>query len=281
MNLSTFSIVARDEKTGNICVAGGTNWFCYGRWVPHISAGFGAVATQAETNMWYGSEGIQKLEKENDAESTLNSLLKEDPDKDGAYQLLIIDNNGNTAGYTGNHNHVYAGHILKKNLGVAGNTLVSEKTLTSIINFYEKSKLAFPLRVIKALQAGHKAGGDIRGMKSAAFKMAKGKSSGKYWEDIIFNLRVDESDDPLKELERLYYVAEAYACIDEAESCDDAKSALKHYKKALELDPGNEEVLFWMARAYDLLGNKEKVKELLGKLKKGNGKWDEYWERLG
>ena len=269
MKLSTFSIVAKDEKTGNICVAGGTNWFCYGRWVPHIAAGYGAIATQAETNMWYGREGIKKLKKRSDADSVLQVLLKEDPDKEGVYQLLIIDNTGKCSCYTGKHNHVYAGHILKKNIGVAGNTLVSRKTLLAMIQFFKKSRLPFPLKVIKTLQEGHRAGGDIRGMKSAALKMAKGKSSGKYWNDVVFDLRVDESDDPLKELERLYYVAEAYSYIDKAECAKDIRQSIKYYTKALKLDPSNEEIIFWIAKAYDELGDKQKVKIFRDKLKKG------------
>ena len=74
MKLSTFTLVARDPETGNFIVAGGTNWFCYGRWVPHIEGGFGALATQAETNMWYAPNGIEDLKKGMSAEETLSDL---------------------------------------------------------------------------------------------------------------------------------------------------------------------------------------------------------------
>jgi len=232
MKLSTFSIIARDPDTGLIGVAGGTNWFGYGRWVPHIEAGFGALATQAETNMWYAPNGLENLKKGMTAQETLDNLLKRDADKDGVYQLLIMDNNGNTACHTGEKNHFYAGHICEQNLVVAGNTLVSEETIKAVVKSFNDSKdTSLALKMIKALQAGQAAGGDIRGMKSAALKVAKGKSSGKYWNDIIYDLRVDENTNPLKELERLYYVAKAYGYINDAESTQDVEKSLEFYKR--------------------------------------------------
>ncbi len=170
--------------------------------------------------------------------------------------------------------------VTSKNIAVAGNTLVSERTLTSVMSIYKNSIEAFPLKIIKALQAGQAAGGDIRGMKSAALKVAKGQSSGKYWNDVIYDLRVEESADPLQELERLYYVAEAYSYINSAESANDPNEALELYTKALELDPNNAEIMFWMARANHSLGNSLESEKLRNKIRTINGNWDEYWMRL-
>lgn len=230
--------------------------------------------------MWYAPNGLEDLKKGLSAEDTLKDLLKRDPDKGGIYQLLIIDNIGRTACHTGIANHHYAGQMLDKNFGVAGNTLVSEKTLQTVFKFYKNSKLPFTLKIIKALQEGQKAGGDIRGMKSAALKVAKGKSSGKYWEDIIYDLRVDESSDPLKELERLYYIAEAYGYIDQAESASNIDKSLAYYQKALKIDPTNEEIMFWIAKNYNAQGNTKESGKIMKKLKKGKGRWEEYWRRL-
>ncbi len=278
--MSTFSLVARDPKTGLLAVAGGTNWFNYGRWVPHIAAGFGALATQAETNMYYAQEGIKALQEDNLAEQVVDQMLEKDPDPNGVYQLLVIDNYGNTDCYTGENCHNYAGSICEENLAVAGNTLVDDQTLITVINSYKTSKLSFPHKIIKALQEGQKAGGDLRGMKSASLKIAKGESSGKYWNDVIYDLRVDENSDPLKELERLYYVAEAYRFIDRAESELLVEDKIKYYQKALELDKNNGEILFWLGRCYQALNNFPKVEEIRLKLRQNQGHWDEYWKRL-
>ena len=281
MNFSTFSIIARDPKTGQLGVAGGTNWFCYGRWVPHIEADYGVLATQAETNMWYAPNGIENFKKGLSAKENLDDLLERDPDKDGVYQLLLMDNYGNAACHTGEKNHFYAGQVCETNLVVAGNTLVSEETIKAVANTFKESKeRSLALKMIKALQAGQTAGGDIRGMKSAALKIAKGKSSGKYWNDIIYDLRVDESNNPLKELERLYYVAKAYSCINEAESTQGIDRSMEFYKKGLELDPNNTEIKFWMARIYDYQGKKEESNKLREEIRKVNPNWDEYWERM-
>jgi len=280
MKLSTFSIVARDTQTGLIGIAGGTNWFNYGRWVPHVEAGAGALATQAETNMWYAPNGLEDLKKDLTAEETVNDMLTRDVDKDGVYQLLVIDNNGNTFCHTGENCHLYAGHICEQDVAVAGNTLVGEETLIAVIGYFKNSNEPLALRMIKSLQAGQKAGGDIRGMKSAALKIAKGTGSGKYWNDISYDLRVDESTDPLKELERLYYVAEAYRCVNDAECTNNPVEALEFYKKGLELDPDNTEIKFWIARIYDSLGNEQESTRLREEIRQVNENWDEYWERL-
>lgn len=122
MNLSTFSLVAQDSDTGNLAVAGGTNWFNYGRWVIHAEAGHGVLVTQAETNMWYALNGLDDLKRGLSAKETVEDLLKRDPDKNGVFQLLVIDNSGNTYCHTGEHCHDFAGSICKQNIAVAGNT---------------------------------------------------------------------------------------------------------------------------------------------------------------
>lgn len=280
MNISTYTLIARDEKTGRICIAGGTNWFCYGRWVPHIKAGVGAVATQAETNMEYPEICFELLSDGLDVKTVMEKTLIREPDEGGIYQFTIMDKEGNTQAYTGKHNHVYAGSIAEKNVVVAGNTLVDEKTLEAVVKYFRESKEEFGLKVIRSLQAGQIAGGDIRGMKSSAFKMVGTISSGKDWQDLLFDLRVDESKDPLKELERIYVVANAYNEIIEAEESDDLDVAMKHYEKALELDPENTEVKFWMARILKSQNNNEKSDVLMKEICLINPYWEEFGKRL-
>lgn len=280
MRISTFTIIAKNSITGEIVIAGGTNWFCYGRWVPHIEAGVGAIATQADVNMNYSKLAMNFLKNGLSAEETLKQTLKEDPDNDGVYQLLIMDKNGNTSCHTGNNNHNFAGCISQKNLIVAGNTLVDKTTLNSIVDYYNNSDEEFGLKVIKALQAGKKSGGDIRGMKSAALKFAKAKNTGDYWNDLKFDIRVDENTDPLLELERLYIIACAYGEIGEAEEASSNLEALTHYKKALDIDPTNTEIKFWIARIYASLGKSQEASKLLKEICTINPLWNEYWKRL-
>jgi uncharacterized Ntn-hydrolase superfamily protein len=279
MNFSTFSIVARDPETGQIGVAGGTNWFCYGRFVPHSKPGVGALVTQAATNMLYVSHGLDALQHV-DAETTLRDLLVRFPDKKGIYQLLMIDSAGNTSCHTGENCHNYAGYLCKKNFAIAGNTLVGEQTITEMADYYEKSDLPFALKIIKTLQAGEAAGGDIRGMKSAAIKVVKGKSSNKYWDDTLYDLRVDENSNPLKELERLYNTANAYRLFNEAIDARDDADQLRFLENALKYDSENTEILFWIARKKFALGKKEEAQSIKEKVFSLPGHWKEYWRRI-
>jgi len=280
MKLSTFTLIARDQESGEIAIAGCTNWFCYGRWVPHIEAGVGAVATQAETNMHYPELCFDSLRVGLTAEEVLKNLLLKEPDSEGIYQLLIMDNNGNSACHTGKENPIYAGFIAEKNFIVAGNTLFDEKTLRAVQDYYKNSTEELGVKVIKSLQAGRDAGGDIRGLRSAALKIAHPKNTGEYWEDIKYDIRVDESVDPMRELERLYRVACAYDFISMAEESGNLNKALSYYQQALGFEPDNTEAKFWMARIYASQGKKVLSDKLLDEICAINPRWREYWKRL-
>lgn len=279
-DFSTFSLVARDPQTGELAVAGTSNGFAYGSIVPHIEAGVGAIATQAIVNLNYAAEGMLELREGRNAQDTMVHLLTNDPDKEGKHQLLIIDNQGNTACHSGEKNYPVKGHIYAMNFACAGNTLVNDETLESISDFYNHSDLPFALRIIKALQAGHEAGGDIRGIKSAAIKIVKGKRAEKFWEGIVLDLRTDESKNPLEKLEKLYAMSQANILSNKGIESTDLVEALNYFKQALELYPDNPEYMLWLAKINKQLGNTDQSNELLEKIRTYPGHWMEYWERL-
>lgn len=280
MNISTFSIVARDPETGYIGVAGTSNGFAYGSIVPHVEAGVGAIATQAAVNLNYAAEGMLELREKRSAQDTMLHLLQNDPDAEGKFQLLIIDNEGNTACHTGANNYDFKGHISRMQFACAGNTLVNEATLEAIANYFEKSDEPFALKLIKSLQAGHEAGGDIRGIRSAAIKIVKGQRTEKFWEGVVLDLRTDNTTNPLEKLESLYISSEANRYWNAGISSKDPKDSLMHFKKALELDPDNPEYMLWVAKSQKDLGNTVESEELLKKVTTYPGHWIEYWERL-
>lgn len=279
-DFSTFSLVARDPVSGELAIAGTSNGFGYGSVVPHIEAGVGAIATQAIVNLNYAAEGMISLRDGKSAVETIAHLLDEDPDEKGQHQLLIIDNNGITACHSGEKNYPFKGHICKENFACAGNTLVNEKTLSAIADSYETTDLPFALRIIKALQAGHEAGGDIRGIKSAAIKIVKGERTQKFWEGVILDLRTDENKNPLEKLEKLYAMSQANVISNKGMETVDPKEALSYFNQALELYPDNPEYMLWLAKCYRDLGNDKEANQLLEKVKTYPGHWLEYWERL-
>lgn len=278
---ATFSIVARDEKTGEIGIAGTTHWFGYAKNVPYIQAGVGAVATQASTNPFYGTEGIKELKKTNNAQGTLATILKKAPDAKGIFQVIIVDKDGNTAGHTGKNTIHYADHITEKNVAFAGNFLANENVLLAMQRYYQTSTEPFGLKLIKTLQQGQEAGGDIRGKKSAALKVSSINETKNSLETIQYDLQIDDNDDPLKELERQYFVAKSFHFLNLATDSNIYEQQVLYFEKALEIYPQNSEALFWYAVTCWKNNEKEKAEKLKQQLFQNFSKnWEELWKRL-
>lgn len=280
MRFSTFSIVARDPESGYLGVAGTSNGFGYGSMVPHIESGVGAIATQSIVNLNYAAEGMMELREKRSAQDTMVHLLKEAPDTEGKHQLLIIDNEGNTACHTGENNYSFKGHISRLNFACAGNTLVNEQTLQAMADYFESSDEIFALKMIKTLQAGHEAGGDIRGIKSAALKVVTGTRHEKFWEGVVLDVRTDQNANPLAKLENLYYMSQANIYNNRGIDSKDPEKALEYFEKALALVPDNPEYMLWVAKALKDLGRDAEAEEHLAKMRTYPGHWDAYWKLL-
>ncbi len=208
----TFSIIARCPKTLALGVAVSTAVPAVGSVVPHVKVNVGAIATQAQTNIMYGKEGIRLLEKDFTPQKALETLLA--TDKDGEKrQVTIIDAQGNTAAFTGKETVSWKGHIIGKDYVVAGNMLVGSRVARAMRDSFEKEKGSLAQRLFKALMAGQDAGGDKRGRMSAALLVADSR-----WTDSsrpLLDLRVDAHSDPVEELGRVYAVASRYFHIPE------------------------------------------------------------------
>jgi len=167
--------------------------------VPHIEAGVGAIATQAKTNILYGINGLKLLKTGLSPQAALETMLKEDPERESR-QVIIIDKDGRTTAFTGKETIDWKGHLLGKDYAVAGNMLVSRRVIEVMAQTFENSEGELAERLIKALEAGQEAGGDKRGMMSAALMVA----SQKRGTSPILNLRVDEHPNPVRELRRIF-----------------------------------------------------------------------------
>jgi len=190
----TFSIVARDEKTGALGVASATAGPAVGALVTHGRSQVGAIATQAMTNPLYGERGLALLRQGAGAAQTLKSLLAEDFNRQ-MRQVLIIDNQGNMAHWSGEECGLWAGSLAGDSCVVGGNLLTGANTLSDMLESYDQNAdLPFADRLLSAMLAGAQAGGDKRGLKSAALKI---------WHDREYpsvDLRADWSNIPLAEL---------------------------------------------------------------------------------
>jgi uncharacterized Ntn-hydrolase superfamily protein len=197
----TWSIIARDNVTGQIGIAVATRFFAVGARVPHIAAGIGGIATQALVNPYYGIDGIKLLREGRKPRDIVETLIAADSGHQSR-QLHIMDASGRVAAFTGRDCVDWCGHIEGNGFSIAGNMLAGARVLDDTGNTYIAGEtLPFAQRLIAAMRAGEAAGGDKRGKQSAAL-LIYGEEE---WSDL--NLRVDDHTDPLGELERLEAVS--------------------------------------------------------------------------
>ena len=279
----TFSIVARDEHTGELGVGVQSHWFSVGTAVSWAEAGVGAVATQSFVNKSFGLRGLELLKKGMTAQQALEALLKEDNGRE-VRQVAIVDRDGNVAAHTGKNCIQYASHIQGVAFSVQSNMMLNDKVNKAMADAFTKS-VGKPLaeRILLALEAAQAVGGDIRGQQSAALLVVPGASEGKPWDERTVDLRVDDATQPLKELRRLLKVHTAYQHMnngDLAIELNDMKKAMEEYSAAMKMMPANLEMQYWTA--ITLANNKqlEKALPIFQKVFAQDKNWKELTRRL-
>jgi uncharacterized Ntn-hydrolase superfamily protein len=197
----TWSIIARDNSTGQFGIAVATRFFAVGAHVPHIAAGIGGIATQALVNPYYGIDGLTLLRKGRKPRDIVETLIAADAGRESR-QLHIMDAGGQIAAHTGSECVDWCGHIEGNGFSIAGNLLAGARVLDDTAKTYIAGEnLPFPQRLIAAMRSGEAAGGDKRGKQSAALLIY----GDEEWSAL--DLRVDDHIDPLAELERLEQVS--------------------------------------------------------------------------
>jgi uncharacterized Ntn-hydrolase superfamily protein len=202
MNVSTFSIVARDSRTNDLGVAVASKFFAVGAVVPWVAADIGAVAVQSFVNGRFGKKALKLLSQGQSAQACLARLLEGDTEP-GGRQLGIVDATGQAVAFTGQESLPWAGHRIGAGYAAQGNYLVGPQTVDAMANVFEANQHS-PLadRLLCALKAGQEAGGDKRGRQGAALVVHRAEG-GYGGSDILVDLRVDDSADPVDGLERL------------------------------------------------------------------------------
>lgn len=286
----TFSIVARDPATGEMGVAVQSHWFAVGQIVPWAEAGVGAIATQSFVDPSYGKLGLDLLRAGKSAPDALRALLGGDASCE-VRQVAMIDANGNVATFTGARDIIAAGGIagnatsnadvqcgsaggkvgIGRDFAVQANLMANDRIWPAMAKAYAESKGDLAERMLAALDAAQAAGGDIRGKQSAALIVVNAKSTGRAWQDRVFDLRVDDQPKPLDELRRLVALQRAYNHMnagDLAVEHKDAEGALREYSAAEQIAASTAgvpqsrfaEMLYWHAVA---LANMNRLDEAL------------------
>ena len=257
----TYSIVARDPKTGEMGVGVQSHYFSVGSIVSWGESGVGVVATQSLVNASFGLRGLELLKQGKTPKEALDFLISEDEGRD-VRQVAILDAQGRVAAHTGSKCIIHAGHIEGDNFSVQANMMLTDKVWSAMAKGFESNNnLPLAERIIKTMEAAETVGGDIRGKQSAAILMVGGKEAKNKWEDKIIDLRVEDHEEPVKELERLLKLYRAYKHMDKGDLAmehDDMETALNEYDSALNMFPNNLEMKFWTAVT---LCNNQKIKE--------------------
>lgn len=278
----TYSIVARDAKTGEMGVAVQSHYFSVGPVVPWAEAGVGAVATQSLVLVDYGPNGLRLMREGFTAKEALDSLLKADTTNAGR-QVAMVDVFGGVAAYTGKSCIPDAGDVQGEGFSCQANLMSNPTIWPAMKAAFEAAQGDLAERMMQALEAAEKAGGDIRGRQSAAMVIVKAKSSGKPWNDYVINLRVEDHPKPLEELRRLITLRRAYNAEDRGDNFTVEKKtteAAEAYAEAMRLAPEVVELQFWAALTMYTTGQTKEGLELFRKVFGREPRWVDLIPRL-
>jgi uncharacterized Ntn-hydrolase superfamily protein len=208
-SVATFSILGFDPATGELGGAVQSRVFSVGNGVLWAEAGVGAVATQAIVDVSYGPQCLELLKKGMAPEDIIKRVWEKDPDpraqnwsKQGR-QFAVIDSRGQAAAFTGPRASPWAGHRYGKFCTAQGNILAGEEVVNGMVKAFEDTQGPLALRLQAALEAGQTAGGDKRGMQSAALLIVRKDGGPWLHNDVVLRLQVDDSPEPIRELRRL------------------------------------------------------------------------------
>ncbi len=206
----TFSIVAYDSQDKAWGIAVASKFPAVGAVVPWVRAGAGAVAAQSFANTSYGPRGLDLMAQGASAQDALNQLLQNDPERE-LRQFGFVDTQGRAATFTGTGCFPWAGGLTGDGYACQGNVLAGEQVVKELENGFRTSSGDLPSRLLSALLAGDRAGGDRRGRQSAAIYVAKADAGYSGFNDRWIDYRVDDHIDPvphlidLVEMHRLYF----------------------------------------------------------------------------
>jgi uncharacterized Ntn-hydrolase superfamily protein len=278
----TYSIVARDKKTGEFGVAVQSHYFQVSPAVPWALAGVGAVATQSHVNLSYGPLGLELLQAGYTAEQALKALTAGDPRAE-VRQCAIVDAAGNVAAHTGSKCISAAGHRLGDGFTCQANLMERDTVWDAMAATFESTDAPLAERMMAALEAAEVEGGDIRGKQSAAMLVVAGSGTGRPWDDRIIDLRVEDAPEPLPELRRLLRIKRAYMAAgdaDDLEESGDISGAAKKLKEAIGIAPEMIEIRFMAGITTATSGDLDGGCALIAEVVRKDGRWLETLRRL-
>jgi uncharacterized Ntn-hydrolase superfamily protein len=248
MRHGTYSIVALDPGTGELGAAVQSHWFSVGSLCTWARPGVGAVATQSVVEPAHGPNALDRIEAGESAGEALRALLDADP-LAAVRQVGIVDARGDVAVATGPECIPHAGDATGPHWSCQANMMERDTVPAAMSAAFEAAQGDLAARLLAALHAAEGEGGDVRGRQSAALLVVP--PEGEPWRARV-DLRVEDHEAPLAELERLVMLWRAYelaGAADELMAAGRPEEAGALYRRAAELAPRSDELLFWAGLA--------------------------------
>src|SRR5919201_2408343 len=274
----TYSLVARDPETGDLGVAVQSHFFSVGSVVSWAEPGVGAVATQSFVDVSYGPHGLDLMRNGRSAAGALGELVDRDQGE-ASRQVAMIDSAGRVAVHTGHSCIPEASHQVGVQMSAQANMMRRSTVPRAMVEAYAAAageRLAW--RMLAALDAAEAEGGEIRGRQSAALVVVGGRRSDTPWKERRVELRVEDHQEPLKELRRLLRLRAAYDLVDQAEQAamvGDLAAAAQHYQLAHEEAPDNIEIAFWLGLSLAGTGRVDEGRALVRRAVAVSDGWEE------
>lgn len=270
----TYSIVARDAGSGAFGVGVQTHQPAVGAIVPWVKAGVGAVATQSFANINFGPQGLALLEHGLPAGRALAALIAGD-DLPGRRQVAVIDAGGAAAVHTGGECIPFASHVVGEGFSAQANMMTREGVPEAMADAYAGATGVLAVRIMAALDAAQQAGGDIRGSQSAAILV---RAPGPL--EYRWDLRVDNSADPLGELRRLVDLRAAGALLEEVSGSTPYEEAMAAYHEANRMYASDEQTFWFALSGLTAMGRAGEAAALLATVFERGPQWRELLRRL-
>lgn len=279
----TYSIVARCPDTGRMGIGIASQVLGVGR-VMFGEAGVGVVATQGVVLTAHGPRILHALEGGTGAAAALAESLDADPEP-ALRQVAVVDTAGSVAVHTGEKSIAHAGHQEGAGWTAQSNVAADPGVWTEMGAAFEAHDGTLDQRLLAALEAGEAAGGDFRGQQSAAMLVVGASATGDLLADRIIDVRVDDHDEPLRELRRLVDLAVGAHELQRAEEAlerGDEEEAERRSNTVLSAHPDYASYLFSYAIALAAAGRVDDARDLLRRatLADGDDRWRTLFRRL-
>jgi uncharacterized Ntn-hydrolase superfamily protein len=288
----TYSIVARDPETGALGIGVQSHYFDVGPVVPWAEAGVGAVATQSVVEVGYGPRGLDLMRQGIGAPDALVQLVAAD-ELEVVRQVAMVDASGRVGVHTGGACVGAAGHQVGVEVSAQANMMVRDTVWGAMVDAYGAVDGDLAARILAALDAAQAEGGDARGQQSAALLVVDGNRTETPWEHVLFDLRVDDSPQPLVDLRRLVDYARAFRLVTGvfesgllfAPAIDESmKSALEDALADLEAAQAvvgdNREPTFWQGVLLAKAGRADEARDRVRRARETNDQWPAFLRRL-